>query len=496
MVQVGPREMWQSCGAIRQPFPLVTPPAAPGLCNAAGALYIPCMSDTPSRPGDPERNRLTGRLVRTARVGANLSGAGMAFAAQSLFGGEAGDEKIAKALAAALGKSKGPLMKVAQLLSTVPDLLPAEYAAEFSQLQAEAPAMGWPFVKRRMRAELGPGWEAKFAGFTHEAAHAASLGQVHRATLHDGREVACKLQYPDMASAVESDIGQLRTLLGLFKRMDGSIDPDAMVEEITDRLREELDYQREARHMALYGAMLADKPFVTCPELVPDLSAERLLTMTWLSGDKLSAFEDAPQETRNRIAEMLFWTWWGPMNSYAVIHGDPHLGNYQVTGGGTGINLLDFGCVRVFPAKFVGGVVDLYRAMRSNDFDAAYAAYETWGFENLSRDLVEVLNVWARFIYGPIIDDRVRTVADGVTAGEYGRKEAFRVRQLLKEKGPVKIPREFVFMDRAAIGLGAAYLRLGAELNFHKLFEESLEGFSIDTVAARQADALAAAGLI
>ncbi|MBK8198512.1 MAG: AarF/ABC1/UbiB kinase family protein [Acidobacteria bacterium] len=453
------------------------------------------MTDKPSQPADPERNRLTGRLARTAKVGANLSGAGLAFAAQSLFGGDEGDQRIAKALAAALGKSKGPLMKVAQLLSTVPDLLPAEYAAEFAQLQAEAPAMGWPFVKRRMRAELGAGWETRFASFGKEASHAASLGQVHRATLHDGRDVACKLQYPDMASAVESDVSQLRTLLGMFKRMDGSIDPDAMVDEITDRLREELDYAREAKHMALYRAMLADKDFVTCPAPVPELSTERLLTMSWLSGDKLDKFETAPQETRNRIAEMLFWTWWGPMNSYAVIHGDPHLGNYQVTGGGTGINLLDFGCVRIFPAKFVGGVVDLYRAMRNDDFDAAYAAYETWGFQNLSRDLVEVLNVWARFIYGPIIDDRVRTVADGVTAGEYGRKEAFRVRQLLKEKGPVKIPREFVFMDRAAIGLGAAYLRLGAELNFHRLFEDSLDGFSIEAVAARQAAALNAAGL-
>ena len=454
------------------------------------------MADTPSRPDDPERNRLSGRLARTAKVGVNLSGAGLAYAANSLFGGDAGDEKIAKALAAALGKSKGPLMKVAQLLSTVPDLLPAEYAAEFAQLQAEAPAMGWPFVKRRMRAELGAGWETKFASFGKEASHAASLGQVHKAALPDGTAVACKLQYPDMASAVESDVGQLRTLLGLFKRMDGSIDPDAMVEEITDRLREELDYAREAKHMALYKRMLAEKSFVTCPEPVPALSTERLLTMTWLSGERLTAFESAPQDTRNRIAEMLFWTWWAPMNSYAVIHGDPHLGNYQVTGGGEGINLLDFGCVRIFPPKFVGGVVALYRAMLHDDFDAAYAAYETWGFQNLSRELAEVLNVWARFIYGPIIDDRVRTVADGVTAGEYGRKEAFRVRQLLKEKGPVKIPREFVFMDRAAIGLGAAYLRLGAELNFHRLFEESLEGFSVDTVAARQAEALAAAGLV
>ncbi|MFN7054353.1 ABC1 kinase family protein [Hyphomonas sp.] len=448
-----------------------------------------------SDPSDPERNRLSGRIARTAKVGANLSGAGLTFAAQSIFGGDKGDEKIAKAMAAALGKSKGPLMKVAQMVSTVPDLLPPEYAAEFAKLQAEAPAMGWPFVKRRMRAELGPDWEAKFASFGREAAHAASLGQVHDAVLHDGRRVAAKLQYPEMSSAVESDIGQLRTLLGLFKRLDGSIDADEMVEEITDRLREELDYERELKHMILYRDMLSDRPFITCPEPVEDLSTARLITMTWLEGERLLAFESAPQETRNRIAEMLFWTWWAPMNSYAVIHGDPHLGNYQVTGGGQGINLLDFGCVRIFPPAFVAGVVDLYRAMLHDDFDAAYAAYEAWGFQNLSRDLVEVLNVWARFIYGPIIDDRVRSVADGVKPSEYGRREAFRVRQLLKEKGPVKIPREFVFMDRAAIGLGAAYLRLGAEINFHRLFEESLEGFSVETVAARQSAALAKAGL-
>ena len=453
------------------------------------------MTDHPSDTSDPERNRLAGRIARTAKVGANLSGAGLTFAAQSLFGGDKGDERIARAMAAALGKSKGPLMKVAQMVSTVPDLLPPEYAAEFAKLQAEAPAMGWPFVKRRMRAELGADWEGRFASFGKEASHAASLGQVHEATLHDGRRVACKLQYPDMSSAVESDIGQLRTLLGLFKRMDGSIDADEMVEEITDRLREELDYAREARHMALYRDMLADKPFVTCPEPVEDLSTARLITMSWMQGERLDAFQDAPQAARNQIAEMLFWTWWAPMNSYAVIHGDPHLGNYQVTGGGTGINLLDFGCVRIFPPAFVAGVVDLYRAMLHDDFDAAYAAYEAWGFQNLSRELVEVLNVWARFIYGPIIDDRVRTVADGVSAGEYGRKEAFQVRRLLKEKGPVKIPREFVFMDRAAIGLGAAYLRLKAEVNYHRLFEESLEGFDVNAVALRQADALKAASL-
>ena len=451
------------------------------------------MTDRPT--SDPERNRFAGRLARTARVGANLSGAGMSFAANSLFGGDEGDERIARALARALGESKGPLMKVAQMMSTIPDFLPQEYADELSRLQAHAPAMGWPFVKRRMRAELGAGWQERFAEFGKDAAHAASLGQVHRARLHDGREVAAKLQYPDMASAVESDVAQLKTLLSLFRRMDGSIDPTEMLAEIADRLREELDYDREARAMWLYRHMLADWEFTAVPEPVSELSTGRLLTMTWLNGEGLLAYQDAPQEVRNTIARNLFWTWWGPFNRYAVIHGDPHLGNYQVTQGGNGLNLLDFGCIRIFRPQFISGVVDLYRALLEDDFDASFAAYEKWGFEGLDRELVEVLNLWARFIYGPMHDDRVRSVADGVRPGEYGRKEAFEVRRLLKERGPVKIPREFVFMDRAAIGLGAAYLRLGAELNFHRLFEESLKGFDEAAVAARQERALAAAGL-
>jgi hypothetical protein len=122
-------------------------------------------------------------------------------------------------------------------------------------------------------------------------------------------------------------------------------------------------------------------------------------------------------------------------------------------------------------------------------------AYETWGFKRLSRELIDTLNIWARFIYGPLLDDRVRTIADKVKPSEYGRKEAFRVHQALKVKGPVTVPREFVFMDRAAIGLGAVFLHLAAELNFHKLFNETIENFSVGEVAARQSAALAKAGL-
>lgn len=403
--------------------------------------------------------------------------------------------RLAQALRAALGKSKGPLMKVAQLLATIPDLLPEAYAEEFRKLQAQAPAMGWPFVQRRMRAELGPDWQTKFKSFEHEAAAAASLGQVHRAVAHDGRTLACKLQYPEMASAVESDVSQLRTLLGLFRSMDGSIDSTEAIEEVTERLREELDYARELKHMRLFADMLAEDARIKTPEPLEELSTKRLLTMTWLDGRGLMHWLDAPQETRNRIAELIFKAWWGPMTHYGVIHGDPHLGNYALTENAERLHLLDFGCVRIFPPRFLDGVVGLYRGLKAEDKDQIAHAYEVWGFKNLNAELIEALTLWARFIYGPMLDDRVRTIADQVAPGEYGRKEAIEVRRRLKTLGPVLIPREFVFMDRAAIGLGAAFLHLRAELNYCAMFSQSIEGFSVEALGQRQSVAVEKVGL-
>jgi predicted unusual protein kinase regulating ubiquinone biosynthesis (AarF/ABC1/UbiB family) len=444
---------------------------------------------------DPERDRLSGRMARFARVGAGLSGAAASFGANALFSPGDAEARNARALKEALGRLKGPLMKVAQMFATVPDLLPPQFAAELTELQTNAPAMGPAFVRRRMAAELGPDWQGRFADFDLTPAAAASLGQVHRAHAHDGRALAVKLQYPEMQSAIESDLGQLRAMMGLIRQMTSAVDTREVVTEIAARLREELDYVHEARAMALYGAYFADRDDIAVPAAHPELSTGRLLTMDWLEGQGLAAFKSADLDTRNRVARLLFEAWWTPLTHIGVIHGDPHLGNYSFTEGAGRLNLLDFGCIRVFPPAFVGGVVTLFRALCAGDRAGEAAAYRAWGFKDLTDDLMDVLGIWARFIYAPLLDDRVRTVADGISPGAYGRREAFQVKRALDEKGPVTIPREFVFMDRAAIGLGAAFLHLGAELNWRRLFEASLEGFSEDALAGRQAAALAAAGL-
>ena len=447
---------------------------------------------------DRERNRLSGRLARYARVGTGMSGVAARMIGSRAFGLEIDRGANAAELARALGGLKGPIMKVAQLLSTIPDAIPPEYAAELAQLQADAPPMGWAFVKRRMSAELGAGWSKRFKAFEHQPAAAASLGQVHKAEATDGTPLACKLQYPDMASAVEADIGQLNMIFSIHQRMDPAIDTAEIRLEIADRVREELDYEREAKHIALYAGVLDHEPLVRVPTVMPALSTGRLLTMTWLEGRRLLEFKGHDLADRNRLASAMFKAWWHPFSHYAVIHGDPHLGNYTVfeeDGAPGGINLLDYGCVRIFRPAFVQGVVDLYHGLQNDDRDRVVSAYETWGFTRLDNEMIDILNIWARFIYGPLLEDRVRSIADGVSPTEYGRKQAFQVHQALKRKGPVTVPREFVFMDRAAIGLGGVFLHLRAEMNFYRLFNEEIEGFSVDTVARKQAAALKKAGL-
>lgn len=453
-----------------------------------------------------EENRFSARAARYAKVGGNVGAVAARVATGRLFGREFNNSADAAALAAALGGLKGPLMKVAQLLSTIPEALPPEYARELAQLQSNAPPMGPGFVRRRMVAELGPSWQERFGSFDETSSASASLGQVHRATLIGGTPLAVKLQYPDMQSAVEADLNQLRVIFGLHARMGAGVDTRQMLEEIGDRLREELDYEMEARHMKLYGLIFAGNDSVRVPVPSPDLSTRRLLSMTWLEGRRLLDYKTAPLEDRNRLADAMYRAWWYPVSHYGVIHGDPHLGNYTVfeepgsaqgtaIGRPMGINLLDFGCVRKFPISFVQGVVDLYRGLLANDRAQLVHAYEIWGFKGLNNDLIDALTIWARFIYGPLLDDRERTIADGTQPGEYGRKEAFSVHQILKEKGPVTIPREFVFMDRAAIGLGGVFLHLDARRNWYRLFNETIDGFDAATVHARQQAAFGEVGL-
>ena len=441
-----------------------------------------------------ERSSIGGRLRRYAQVTSTMSGLAARLAGERYLGIELDRGKHANQLREALGSLKGPLMKVAQILSTIPDALPKEYAEELAALQADAPSMGWLFVKRRMRSELGDGWEDKFDSFDKKACSAASLGQVHQAR-YNNEKVAVKLQYPDMDSAINADLNQLKLVFSLYERIDSAISTKDIHSELSDRLKEELDYHREALNMQLYRLMLAGENEVVLPEPIKELSTSRILTMRWVEGQKLMKYLEAEpsQEDRNKVAVNMFRTWYVPFYYYGVIHGDPHLGNYSI-GENLKINLMDFGSIRLFRPEFVGGVIDLYRALRDGDNELAVHAYSQWGFDGLDKEAIEILNIWAGFIYGPLLEDRIRPIQE-LRGGNYGRELAGKVHEELKRIGGIKPPREFVLMDRAAVGLGSVFMHLKAEVNWHQLFHGMIDDFTLEALQTRQKNAIRQVGL-
>ena len=444
---------------------------------------------------EEDKNSFSGRLRRYAKVTGAVGGLAARAAGQRYLGLDLGKQQMPSELKSALGNLKGPVMKVAQILATIPDALPEEYVNELQQLQSNAPSMGRLFVKRRMTGELGNDWKSRFSYFDENSVAAASLGQVHRANSLDGTELACKLQYPDMSSAVEADLRQLRIAMSLYERYDSAIKASEIYKELSARIREELDYLREGRNMTLYKMMLENEPNVNVPNFYEDLSTERLITMSWLKGSSLLNYIAANenQEARNHVAINMFRAWYIPFYLYGIIHGDPHLGNYSITEEGD-VNLMDFGCIRVFPASFVKGVIDLYHGLRDDNEELAVEAYKTWGFENLDMETINVLNQWARFVYAPLMEDKIRSIQD-TNSGAYGREVVQKVHRELRRLNGVKPPREFVLMDRAAIGLGSVFLHLKAEVNWYKIFQDLINDFDPSKLANRQEQILTAASV-
>lgn len=448
----------------------------------------------PDPDDSSEESTLLGRVKRYSGVTTGLAGVALRGVGRWLGGSGALSEGNARDLARMLGGLRGPLMKVAQVAGGLPDILPPEFTAELAKLQSDAPEMGPAFVRRRMAAELGRDWLKRFASFDLKAAHAASLGQVHYATALGGRALACKLQYPDMQSAVDADLTQLRSILALQRTAERRLDTTEIAAEVSERVREELDYFREAAHMRLFRLMLAGRDRITAPEPIVELSTGRLLTMTRLDGHPFREAKQMSEAERNAIARTLFDAWWTPLYRFGVVHGDAHLGNYTIRADG-GINLFDFGCVRILPPRTVQGLVDLHHALCRNDDALAAKAYRAWGFAEVTPDFVSKMNVWSRRVFASFLDDRVRTFggADSLFAG--GVEQVWSLKQRMMEGATVRPPREFVFVARAIVGIGMAFVHLKAELNWRRMFEMLIEDFDVDMLAKRQREAVKAADL-
>jgi predicted unusual protein kinase regulating ubiquinone biosynthesis (AarF/ABC1/UbiB family) len=413
-------------------------------------------------------------LKRIFDVGTTLTGIGMRVGAQEYFGLNIDDAAYAQKLRQSFGGMKGPFMKMVQFLATIPDALPPEFSTEFMTLQSNAPSMGESFVRRRMVGELGMNWRSLFGEFQLTACHAASLGQVHKATSLNGESFAVKLQYPDMETTITADLKQLDIILGIYSSFNKSIDTQDIVAEISDRFFEELDYVQEASNQEVFRKIFkGNLDFVKVPKIHHELSTKRLLTMEWLEGKSTLEYANASTDVRNELGKKLFLAWYWPLYRHGILHGDPHPGNYLVLPDHN-IGLLDFGCVRLFEKPFLQAVVDLYRALRDNQPELAVDAYRRWGFDDINKELIEVLNKWAHLLYEPLLEDKTRPL-QLQNGGKKGWETARAVHKQLYALGGVKPPREFVFMDRSAVGIGSVIMRLGANQNWHQLFESIID---------------------
>ncbi|USO01798.1 MAG: AarF/ABC1/UbiB kinase family protein [Alphaproteobacteria bacterium] len=432
---------------------------------------------------------ITGKWNRLGTLGPSLGNLAMRAFLENYLGIPANHIHHAEAIKKALGSLKGPIMKIAQMLASIPGAVPDEYRDSFRELQTNAPAMSAYFALRRMTAELGRSPHDMFQSFSSEPFAAASLGQVHHAKHCDGTDLVCKIQYPDMHNTVCADIAHVHRFLSVYQGQTPALDVQNVVSELEQRLYEELDYDLEAKNTNLFArifaAMLGGGMHVRVPRVYAEYSTKKLLTMMRCSGTPVYAVMDQSQEWRNVCAQTLFRAWYIPFYTCGVIHGDPHTGNYSVDLSTDTLNIYDFGCVRRFTPRFVMGVIRLYRALLNDDKAACAEAYEQWGFKGLSPAVIETLNLWSRYVYAPLLDDRVRPIDEEYTSTK-GRTLAAAVFQELRAQGGVSPPHEFVFLDRATVGMGGVFMTLRASLNWHQEFETLIAGLDENIIQANQ----------
>jgi len=330
----------------------------------------------------PKDTPPTGRASRTARFGGLVAGQSLRWAgtraantfrsgerAQAATGERAG--ALARELVAQLGQMRGAAMKLGQVLSTIDfTAIPEGEREEFKQTLAALRDDVKPVPFRRMRklieGELGGPLDEHFASFDEDAFAAASIGQVHRATTLDGREVAVKVQYPGVAEAVETDLRNMQVLFPLVKRLAPGLDVKALGAELRERISEELDYEIEAQNHRAVERAWRGHPFVHIPPVETRLSSRRILVTELLEGRRFEEVKRLDAAERDRFGEIVFRFFFTTLLRLRRCSGDPHPGNYLLLGDGR-VGFLDFGLMRVVAPDYLEGERGLARAVIEED---------------------------------------------------------------------------------------------------------------------------------
>ena len=407
-------------------------------------------------------------------------------------------EKTAERYAELLGHSKGVLMKAGQILSMVDTggvgsggFSP--YQKALARLQADAPPMDPALARDVLRADLGRTITELFAEFSDEPMAAASIGQVHRAVLHDGRQVAVKIQYPGAAQAIRADLANTELLATFFRVLcsaSGTVMPDLReaTQEITARISEEIDYRHEAANITAFNHLYRDHPFICVPQVIAEASGDRVLTMTYLDGLDWATAQHADQDLKNTWAEVI-WRFSGGSYRHAnLFQADPHPANCRFGADGR-VGFVDFGCVKVVPERQRRALVELARAVidvRKHDVRDLMAelGYFAGGF-TLSVD--EAYQWMAEICYEVL-------APQPVTYGQDTSQRAVRTLIDVRRSSdhPVRrvtIPGDLLFFSRINLTANAILARLGATVHARAIADDMDGAAEPSTPLGKQHDA-------
>jgi predicted unusual protein kinase regulating ubiquinone biosynthesis (AarF/ABC1/UbiB family) len=398
--------------------------------------------------------------------------------------------RLADRYAEVLGDMKGAVMKAGQILSFIDaeGLVPGElqqiFQGALGRLQDDVPPMAEDDARAVFEQEIGRPPEGVLAFFSPRPIAAASIGQVHAAQLADGTQLAVKIQYPGAAAAVEADLANtellttlIRTGLSVLGARAPKVDPAAIVEEVRDRIVEELDYRTEAANLAEFGAIYEGHPFIRIPGVHPDLSGRRVLTMTMVDGRRWPAAIDSDPELRRRWGEVVYRFVFGTLHRHGLFNGDPHPGNYLFHEDGT-VTFLDFGCVKRFTPERVAGLGDLVEATMAGDPQRMVRVFADLGLlppGELARVDPDRLLAYYRLQSRALVAPQPFTYTP--------RYAAEAVASTYDVTGPwsdvnrhLTMPKDLVFLNRVLVGLLSILGHLGASADWVAVDAELRKG--------------------
>jgi predicted unusual protein kinase regulating ubiquinone biosynthesis (AarF/ABC1/UbiB family) len=449
-----------------------------------------------------------GRLRRTAplaALSARAAGEGVVDVLRRRLKGERGASlefhvRNAERYTDVLSRSKGVLMKVGQILSFVDTSAVLEgqygevYRAALASLQADAEPMDPVLVAAVVESELGRPPEQLFAEFSPEPIAAASIGQVHTARLHDGTEVAVKVQYPGVAQAIADDLANTELLFTFVKIIKGVVpqfrnfDVRAIADEMTERISEELDYGTELANQMEFADHYRGHPFARVPEVFPELSSDRVLTMEMVHGRRWTEIDDVDQELRNRWGEAIDRFFFGTIARFGIFNADPHPGNYLFHDDGS-VTFLDFGCVKRLSPAARRGFWGMPEAAIANDADRLMSNLIEHGFIRAdNRPPPDKLLAWCRGNFASLHQPQPFTFTPEFAAETVGHmasmdKEVMRC---------VTVPSDFVFTNRIFFGLYSILGALRATADWMAIFQEDVTGEPTTELGRLEADFFAA----